>query len=300
MTFLGVWFITTGRPRRQEDAEEDREPEADDAINLVGERYRDSIDEGEHATEDARRVSNVRTSLAVDAATRYRDDDDSPPTTPNITVTTEASARPHVNRLTTADVLNNPWTEDGDPDFYRPPPVERHTSTPILPSEAAPPPASLTAASDPELAPPQTPTRGKSYNAPTTPGTTPQLRRLRTGERIGTPSRSSIPGPVLASPFSSTLSAMVQDLKRGGSIRNRDADGRRGSVLGIGASETNEAMLGEPLDRRRTQPDEENMMATTPGRGRSLSGTLDQLWRGIRGTPSREDVAGEERRDGER
>jgi hypothetical protein len=305
MTFLGVWFITTGRPRRQDNDDEDREPEPEDAINLAGERYRDSIDEGGHAIGDTRRASNVRTSSGpVDAAARYRDDNGSWPTTPDITVTTQASARPHGDRFPTADVLNNPWTQDGDPDLYRPPPVERHTSTPILPSEAAPPPASMTASSDPELAPPRTPTRGKSYNVPTTPGTTPQLRRLRTGERIGTPSRSSIPGPVLASPFSSTLSAMVQDLKRGGSIRNKDADGsvrRRESVLGIGASEVDEGLIGEPLDRRRTQTDEESTLATTPGgRGRSFSGTLDQLWRGIRGTPSREDIGGEGRRDGER
>ncbi|KAF2031411.1 DUF803-domain-containing protein [Setomelanomma holmii] len=283
MTFLGVWFITTGRPRRQDDDDEDREPEPEDAINLVGEQYRDSIDEGADNAADAPHSSTRRpSSKPIDAAARYHDDDDSRPVTPNITVTTEASPRPYGDRFPTADVLNNPWSQDGDPDFYRPPPVERHTSTPILPSEAAPPPASMTAASDPKLAPPRTPTRGKSHNViPTTPGTTPQLRRLRTGERVGTPSRSSIPGPVLASPFSTTLSAMVQDLKRSGSFRHKDTDGsmrRRESVLGIGAGEVDDAMI---------------KIATTPGgRGRSLSGTLDQLWRGIRGTPSREDVRG--------
>ncbi|KAH7074640.1 magnesium transporter NIPA-domain-containing protein [Paraphoma chrysanthemicola] len=300
MTFLGVWFITTGRPRRQDDDDEDREPEAEDAINLAGEPYRDSVDASANATGTTRRTSTVRTpSGLVDGAARYRDEDDSRPTTPNLIVISETSARPHGDRFPTADILNNPWAAGSDPDFNRPPPVERHTSTPILPSEAAPPPASMVASSDPELAPPRTPTRGKSYNIPTTPGTTPQLRRLRTGDRIGTPSRSSIPGPVLASPFSTTLSAMVQDLKRGGSIRNKDSDGsvrRRESVLGIGASEVDEGMMGEPLDRRRTQTDEEYAIATTPGgRGRSFSGTLDQLWRGIRGTPSREDIGGEGR-----
>jgi len=69
---------------------------------------------------------------------------------------------------------------------------------------------------------------------------------------------------------------------------------RRESVLGIGASEHT---VGEPLSRRRTQPDEEDVDAS--GRGRSFSGTLNGLWRGIRGRESREDIGGEGRGGGE-
>lgn len=95
-------------------------------------------------------------------------------------------------------------------------------------------------------------------------------------------------GPLLASPLSTTLSAMVQDLKRSGSVR-------RESVL---ASDE----LGEPLDRRRTGPDDEDVPVPIR-RGRSLSGTLGDLWtRGasyVQGKSSREGLRDEERGSGE-
>jgi hypothetical protein len=124
---------------------------------------------------------------------------------------------------------------------------------------------------------------------------------------------------------------MVQDLKRGNSVRRRE------SVLGLGARETEgddgsiggALVLGEPLGRRRTRDSlaEEGGGARTPsgarngnanangsartGRGRSLSAlsTLSGLWRGIRGQSSRENLAaehgsrdleGDAERDGER
>ncbi|KAF2823925.1 DUF803-domain-containing protein [Ophiobolus disseminans] len=296
MTFLGVWFITTGRPRRQDD-DEDRESEEEDAINLVADPYRDSIDGSGDAGGSTRRSSIIRSS-SPPVISRYHDEH-SRPTTPSINIMSETHSRPHANRLPTTDILTNPWAENSNPDI-RAPPIERHTSTPILPSEAAPPPTSMAARSDPEIAPPRTPTRGKSHNeVPTTPGTLPHLRRLRTTERI---TRGSIQGPLLTSPLSTTLSAMVQDLKRGGSFRGE----RRGSVLGIGASEDS---IGEPLGRRRTQDlvgeslgrrrtqDEES--ATTPGRERGFSGTLESMWRGLRGSASREEV-GEDGREEDR
>lgn len=296
MTFLGVWFITTGRPRRHDD-DEDREPEPEDAINLVADRYRDSIDGSGDAGGSTRRSSTIRAS-SPPVTSRYYDED-SRPTTPSINVMSETHSRPHVNRLPTTDILTNPWAENSNSDL-RAPPIERHTSTPILPSEAAPPPASMAARSDPELAPPRTPTRGKSHNeVPTTPGTTPHLRRLRTAERMN---RASIQGPLLASPLSTALSAVVQDLKRGGSFRGE----RRGSVLGIGASEDSigeplgrrrtHDLVGEPLSRRRTEDEERESV----GRGRSFSGTLESMWRGLRGSGSREDFREDERRDGDR
>lgn len=84
---------------------------------------------------------------------------------------------------------------------------------------------------------------------------------------------------------------MVADLKRGGSLRGqstlreRDSDRRRESVLGIGASEVNESEFGEPLDRRRTATDDVPSIA----RQRSLSGTLGHLWRGMRGAGAAND-----------
>jgi len=98
-----------------------------------------------------------------------------------------------------------------------------------------------------------------------------------------------MPGPLLASPLSTSLSAMVADLKRGGSVRghavHRDSGDvrRRQSVLGIGAGEIDDGVGigGEPLDRRRTQTDEQRGEGI--GRGGSLSGTLGDIWRGLRG-----------------
>lgn len=80
---------------------------------------------------------------------------------------------------------------------------------------------------------------------------------------------------------------MVQDLKRAGSLRTA-GDGRRGSLFGIEAEGSAE---GEALERRRTN---EGSDERPGGRGRSLSGTLGELWRGVTGG-SREDMRGEER-----
>lgn len=110
---------------------------------------------------------------------------------------------------------------------------------------------------------------------------------------------------------------MVQDLKRGNSVRRResllalaarDRDIREGEdgIMGAGL------VVGEPLSRRRTRDsangeDGGNVGARTPGggrrvgRGRSLSAlsTLSGLWRGIRGQGSREELRVEEgRREG--
>jgi hypothetical protein len=241
MTFLGVWFITTGRPRRQNDSE-DHDPESEDAINLAAEPYRD-----ETATS-TRRSSTIHSS-----------NHDSRPSTPAIKLIPDPVV---------IDILSNPWSSA--------PQISRHTSTPILPSEAAPPPTSMTAVSDPELVPPRTPTRGKSSTEiPTTPTTsTPTLRRLRTNERL------IAGGTLLASPLSTTLSAMVQDAKRTGtnaSVR------RRGSAFGIEADG-----FGEPLGRRRTREEEGISEPPTMSRGRSFSASLGDLWKGLKGRGSQE------------
>lgn len=100
---------------------------------------------------------------------------------------------------------------------------------------------------------------------------------------------------------------MVADLKRGGSFRGhheQPAAARRGSVLGLGsteAGEDEEELMGEPLDRRRTTTEEQSRPAQ--GRGRSLSGTLGELWRGLRKGSvdcETEEAEGTRRRESER
>ncbi|KAL1608836.1 hypothetical protein SLS59_002027 [Nothophoma quercina] len=316
LTFSGVWLITSGRPRRSddEDDEDEREPESEDAINLRGERYRDSIDSTHSDDSDHSSTSTIRPLSPpldiLEINPLYQDEPR--PSTPTIKLTTPDPSTPP-RRTYTSEALDsltqNPWSQPLDRDSSSPKPgISRHTSTPVLPSEAAPPPTNMTSnlgatPSDPTLATapmPRTPTRGKSHDElPVTPGTSqsnfgPGLRRLRTNER----QRGSIPGPLLASPLSTSLSALVQDLKRGGSVRMRtgenNGEGRRQSVLGL-TSENADDMFGEPLSRRSTQGVGAERGSERPtGRGRGMSGTLNELWRGLRGQSSREDIGGEQ------
>ncbi|USP75726.1 uncharacterized protein yc1106_03000 [Curvularia clavata] len=283
LTFFGVWLITSGRPPQHN--EDDHEHEPEHAMYLDGERYTDDVDETDEVSRSTRHSSRTRPlSPPINITARYRDDD-SRPSTPTIRlIPDDPVTPPQATRSASADIMSslvaNPWTQPNDPDPSTPP-LNRHTSTPVLPSEVAPAPIAST--SDPDL--PWTPTRGKSQTeVPTTPGS--QLRRLRTTERAPT-ARNSIAGPLLASPLSTSLSTMVQDLKRGGSIRYReteDAVRRRASVLGLGAED--DGMLGttsEPLSRRQTRDSQIGEESAKTGRGRSLSGTLNELWKGISG-----------------
>ncbi|RII09988.1 hypothetical protein CUC08_Gglean005978 [Alternaria sp. MG1] len=334
LTFFGVWLITSGRPSHHDDDDddEDHDPEPEDAIHLAGEVYADGT--SEPSEQVSRRPSTTRAlSPPIDTSRPYQDDQDTRPSTPNITLTpTDPVTPPNpYSRPATADIISslvaNPWSAPNEP-TYRTPPLNRHTSTPVLPSEAAPPSAPLVSVSDTDLPappPPRTPTRGKSQNEiPTTPGS--GLRRLRTGDRVQSARNSIVGGPLLASPLSTSLSTMVQDLKRGNSVRRREsllalgAGGVRNGDRGDGGEDGGGAGMGmgmglggESLSRRRTRDSaagEEGSRtpggARTPGgrrvgRGRSLSAlsTLSGLWRGIRGQGSREDLREEEgRREG--
>jgi hypothetical protein len=336
LTFFGVWLITSGRPSHHDDNDSDHDPEPEDAIHLAGETYTDAIPEPseEEAVAASTRASSKSRALSpsIDMHRPYQDtDEDTRPSTPDITLTPTDPVTPpnQSSRPATADIISslvaNPWSNPNEP-TYRTPPLNRHTSTPVLPSEAAPAP--LVSVSDTDLlhhsngsatiagaatAPPRTPTRGKSQNEiPTTPSSGLGLRRLRTGDRVSQSARNSIVGgPLLASPLSTSLSTMVQDLKRGNSVRRRE------SLLALGARSGGErerdggaedgGMMGEPLSRRRTRDSgggREEEGSRTPGggasrrvgRGRSLSAlsTLSGLWRGIRGQGSREDLREEE------
>ncbi|KAG9199337.1 hypothetical protein G6514_008593 [Epicoccum nigrum] len=321
LTFSGVWLITSGRPRRDEDEdeddEEDGEPESEGAINLNGERYRDSIEStrssssSSHSSSSTIRPASPPLNI-IDLNPLYQDEER--PSTPKIKLTTPDPSTPP-RRTYTSDALDsliqNPWSHPPDRNEPSPKPsINRHTSTPVLPSEAAPPPSHLTATpadpSQPSAPAPRTPTRGKSHDElPTTPGTAqssglgPGLRRLRTADRP----RTSVSGPLLASPLSTSLSALVQDLKRGGGVRMRSGEtaggegGRRQSVLGLGGGADNDPegdLFGEPLSRRSTRG---NAPAEEPHHGgRRKSGPLNELWRGLSGRGRGEDVGGEQAR----
>ncbi|KAF2866479.1 magnesium transporter NIPA-domain-containing protein [Massariosphaeria phaeospora] len=304
LTFLGVWLITSGRHQPIDEDDEDREPEGDDSISLVdGELYHDDSDAGTS-------TSSLQAPSPSGAAKSNSSKQGKPPTqNPDITFNDQSWAPRTLAGTPTSEVPSPRTIIPQDKNTQRtsnaksPHPLSRHStpSTPfLLPAASGTPEASR---SSPDLAlntppPPRTPTRGISDTLlPTTPSTTgtlpPRLRRIGTAERVG--NRNPIPAPLLASPLSTSLSAIVADLKRGGSLRgpqlHRDYDGtrigpkRRESVLGIGASEVSNDENGEPLDRRRTATDETPVRGgdTSAGRGRSLSGTLTELWRGVKG-----------------
>jgi len=108
------------------------------------------------------------------------------------------------------------------------------------------------------------------------------LRRLRTSDRVQSARNSIAGGPLLASPLSTSLSTMVQDLKRGSSVRRREsllalaARDRERDILGQGEDGMMGAglVVGEPLSRRRTRDSANgedgagNAGQRTPGGGR--------------------------------
>ncbi|KAF2653732.1 DUF803-domain-containing protein [Lophiostoma macrostomum CBS 122681] len=332
LTFLGVWLITSGRHGSRDTDEEDREPEGEESIGLInGERYHDDLDgtDDESIAASSRRSSTIRATSPPMAIDQRRPSitirDTSSPSAPSKRPSTaEASPLRHeiFNPPSPSPLSSNPWEQDEyiqqDVPFVRPPsaPLSRH-STPLLPSEATVTPT-LASSSSPDLPtkPPRTPIRGISENnvASPTPGTattptTHRLRRIGTAERLG--ARNSVTGPLIASPLSTSLSAMVADLKRGGSLRGphpqRELAGadasqltrRRESVLGIGAQEVDERDMRqgwEPLDRRRTATDDVPSRVGNESRGeggvaegeregrkRSFSGAVGEFWGRVRG-----------------
>lgn len=306
MTFLGVWLITSGRPKRtDDDDDEERDPEPEDAINLAaGERYRDDVGaDGASEETPSRRPSTTIRAASPSLDIRHPVPTDS--TTPDITLTPSLSREPSTSTPTPAPdlpptLLTNPWDQESS----RPsgPTLTSTLSTPVLPSQTPTLPPHSTSTPDLTTGPPrpQTPVRQTSESAavPATPPSTlnQRLRRIATSERV--PSRNSVSGPLLASPLGSSLSAVVAELKRGRGAApapmfqggtGTGSAARRGSVLGIGAGETNgedgDAGFGGVLERGRSVGESyrQGEEGSSAGRGRSLSGTLNELWRGWRG-----------------
>ncbi|KAF1957450.1 DUF803-domain-containing protein [Byssothecium circinans] len=298
MTFLGVWLITSGRPPRGIDDDDDRDPEPEDAINLIEERYHDELDEANTSAAASRRSSTLRAmSPPMDITSRTpTQQGTSLPGTPDLAFTPQNSVSRTPTTSQTPDIptplRENPWddpTFDSPSLHARPDNISRHTalSTPALPSYTTEPQRPST--SSPELThshsqphpnppPPSTPTRNASDTAAGTPNTLPPRLRRMGSERMN--ARNGIPGPLLASPLSTSLTAVVADLKRGGSLRER---GSPREIGGGGAGGGG----GEETRRRQRTIQSGNGGGTGgdsgSGRGRSLSGTLGDLWRGITG-----------------
>jgi hypothetical protein len=112
---------------------------------------------------------------------------------------------------------------------------------------------------------------------------------------------NSIAGPLLASPLSSSLSAVVAELRRGNSVRGHpeaSAAGRRRESQVFDGEE--EGLFERTRSRPITHGEGEAHTESGPRRGRSLSGTLNDLWRGLRGggSTSNESVGADQEEGG--
>ncbi|KAF2143068.1 uncharacterized protein K452DRAFT_286696 [Aplosporella prunicola CBS 121167] len=152
MTFLGVWFITSGRPRDDEDDNDERAPETEHSIHLeAGEQYSDD----EPARTTSRRVSPSMAALTASyPAEHHRRPTlvhlptpaitlNSDPPSQAVTATTTPAAAEEVSLSTS--LTANPWAaeslaeadeEEEESMSHHPPLLHTTASAPILPSEA--------------------------------------------------------------------------------------------------------------------------------------------------------------------
>jgi len=208
LTFLGVYLITSGRAHGGIDEEDDDDDE-EGVIGLVDEeRYQDNLGADGGESSQARRKSHI--SISLDDGDEVSLSQKLPPNTPK-RAHSEISHAPRI-RVTAGDesgylsarsppgatspLLDNPWFTSQERPAPPRQPLQTTTSSPLLPFEAQ------------DTVRPATP-RFQTTLLPSPPKT----------DRPSTLSRRSMsrmmPGP-LASPLSSSLSAIVADsLRRG-------------------------------------------------------------------------------------
>jgi len=313
LTFFGVFLITSGRDRHDDEEEEDEdtediqerirltnhEPSGEENIRQVGDQKFGSIRKIQNGTGTPDAASDSRRSSKISFA-----DTASRPLTPRIhSNTSYPSSRvppsiPSADGAEETPLLNNPWRSSSDDlSAATHPGMPSYTSSPVLPSEAQ------TSSTD-SLKPLQ-PDRSRSHGNIHTHPDQQQGPAPPQADRPVTPaSRHAIarmmPGPIV-SPLSGGLSAVVADTLR----RGVDSPGKRfrSSRLGLRRSKSgsqgilprstdasHEELLGSsPL--KQTSTDEGlSRSAGTEGEGewsritraRSLSNTLGELFRGKR------------------
>lgn len=215
LTFLGVYLITSGRPRsnRLEDGELEDEEEA---IGLVDEeRYQDESGFVDGEDDDGRRKPRASNSFDRDQSSKksrqssgqHRNGHSPLPQTPqrlhSYSSSTKSNTSTKDGEEPESPLGNNPWRspEDISDPTTRPTPKENTVSSPMLPSEAQ------------RSGIPPTRSQSRRHLSP------------HKSDRPSTLSRKSmsrmLPGP-LVSPLSSPLNAIVADsLRRGVDPRRR-------------------------------------------------------------------------------
>lgn len=236
LTFLGVYFITSGRVRNDDDISYGDEEDEEAVGFLNAERYRDSIDEAPprpHRTNDTssplrrdsvRSATSERQSLSTPKGllSPVGSDHESSLSEDSLTqeLTTPSSLRSH-------SLTDNPWVSPGHTDQTlsqpNPPVQESRPATPpsrqphieqtppvLFRFPAAPTPDDITSLANDE--PTGQPTQSLQLPAD---AKTPTGRRRSTPRTPQSNARNSVtlrltPSPLIA-PLSSTLSAVVAD-----------------------------------------------------------------------------------------
>jgi magnesium transporter len=323
LTFFGVWLITSGRDRHDDDEEEDEnEEDAEERIRLADQeptREENILQEGDRKFGSIRKIQNgagnqdsppdSRRSSKIsfsDAASR--------PLTPRIHPNTSCPSARVPPSIASSDgaeetpLLNNPWRSSSD-DLLTAlhPGMTSITSSPVLPSEAQPPSTDSLKPSGPN----RSSLQGNVHthqNFQQSPAPPPLDQPVTPAAKH--PIARMMPGPFL-SPLSGGLSVVVADTLRrgvdltGGKKFRRPRINLRRSTQGLlsrsnGASQDD---LGtSPL--KHVSTDEllvSKSLGTESGgewsritRARSLSNTLGDLFRGKRQRLESRDGGGDE------
>lgn len=324
LTFFGVFLITSGRDRHDDEEDEELEAEAEERIRLAeqeppweenagqdgGRRFDSTRTQNETGNQNATQGSR-RSSKISFADTLSR------PRTPHMhSNTSYPSARvpPSIVSSDGAEetpLLNNAWIPSSDDQLTpRHPGMISSSSSPMLPSEAQ--------TSSADLLKPSAPDRSSSQGNLHTHPNLQQSPAPPSADRPMTPAaRHSIarmmPGPLL-SPLSGGLSVVVADsLRRGvdsaggkkfrrGRLNLRRSKSTTQGLLTHSADVSHEELATSPL--KHVSPDEQvtsKSLGTESGtewsrltRARSLSNTLGDLFRGKRQRLENHDGGGDE------
>ncbi|MCJ1275472.1 hypothetical protein MMC21_003275 [Puttea exsequens] len=258
LTFLGVYLITSGRAKGNDDNDIEALGHEEDAIGLVDEeRYADTV-EPEDSHDRRKSTASVtfredHTPKASRRSSKQQGERPTPPQTPPPLSHTSTTSSYFSNLGDGADSPSrHPW-QSSESGLDRPQARPSTISSPLLPSEA-------------HRSGPSTPTR-------------PSTLSRRSMARL-------TPGPLM-SPLSSSLSAVVADNLRKGidspsSARRRLRSSR--SKAGRSESDVNVSALPSPSPLKASQlPEEavETAEAERPpktGRSRSVSATLGKFF----------------------
>ncbi|KAI4194921.1 MAG: hypothetical protein LQ350_007497 [Teloschistes chrysophthalmus] len=230
LTFLGVYLITSGRSRENEEDDDVLDDDEEGAINLIDEERLEDEAEANAQYPSSRRKSSIDFTFdGTPNSSRRSSRQLSLPQTPQRHHSAASSANLSRTPTNQSDHLRTPMTQNRTENFYTPPTrprprnLEPTTSTPLLPSDAhrsipaSPTPTRFPSHQNPQLSSTQEPPKPQRQN----PSRRSSPIKNSDQQRPATLSRNSInhlrPGP-FTSPLSSSLAAIVADAQRRDSL----------------------------------------------------------------------------------